>query len=744
MAEQKVSLFELDINVEGLNKDISKSRQNVQDLKDAIKELSDAGEENADAITDLTTQLKAEQDELRTNTNLVKNATQANTAQTGSIQQLRKQLSVVSVQWARLSKEERENTERGKQLTRQKLELTNALKKEEKATGDTRRNVGNYTEGIKDAFSTTGQFVPVIGRLGSVFQGLGKTLTLALGPLGLIVAAVALVAKSIQSFVTSSEEGQDAWDEFTAQISVGTDNITEALSKLGKKFLEPKKTIKELSDFFNNSIGKSFNGIIEKVGLQFDLLFLNLKKGFAQLKGQFTDTTREVQELEKEIAKTALKIQIENVKIAQGYKAVQDAVDDAKQAVIEFGEEQERESAIRRDLSKRQAALNRQIRNQTVQNAKDQLEVAKLRNQVAQEGNFTIEERIRFLEDAVKIENRILDRNLSIARQEAFIRQELNKLGNSNREDLKEEARLNAAVFDVQRTNFEKTIRFEKQLSTLRKQAANQQSKNVEITSDELDQLLDEAIAAEEKFNDEFEKALKRTDDAQRAARDERRAARALDLENEAATLQEGASRQIEIQKQQLEAQRVLEVEFAEKIGADVELINRKFKRKEIEIEQEAQRIKLSVIAGFAGSLSQLLGEQTALGKAAAIAQTTINTYLGAQAAFAQTPGGIGIKSLAAAAAVVQGLTNLRRIVAVNTDVSSGSGASVPAAAADSTNTAGLPRAQAQAPGVNQGIVSRQSVLNNITDTAPQQILVADEVTAAQQLANNNENTTVL
>ena len=66
--------------------------------------------------------------------------------------------------------------------------------------------------------------------------------------------------------------------------------------------------------------------------------------------------------------------------------------------------------------------------------------------------------------------------------------------------------------------------------------------------------------------------------------------------------------------------------------------------------------------AGFA-AISQLAGESSAVGKAAAIAATTINTYKGAQSAYADTPGGPIIKGIAAAIAVATGVMSVKKIV---------------------------------------------------------------------------------
>jgi chemotaxis protein histidine kinase CheA len=86
---------------------------------------------------------------------------------------------------------------------------------------------------------------------------------------------------------------------------------------------------------------------------------------------------------------------------------------------------------------------------------------------------------------------------------------------------------------------------------------------------------------------------------------------------------------------------------------------------------EAAKRAALSVTADALGAASQLAGEQTAAGKGLAIAQTTISTYTGAQSAFTALAGipivGPALGAIAAAAAIVSGITNVKRIVSVKT-----------------------------------------------------------------------------
>jgi hypothetical protein len=85
-------------------------------------------------------------------------------------------------------------------------------------------------------------------------------------------------------------------------------------------------------------------------------------------------------------------------------------------------------------------------------------------------------------------------------------------------------------------------------------------------------------------------------------------------------------------------------------------------------IDKEAFEFKLSQQSKMFGEMSNLLGKESKAGKAMAIAQTTIDTYLGAQKAFtsqliAGEPSSAIRASIAAAGAVASGLANVKKII---------------------------------------------------------------------------------
>ena len=103
----------------------------------------------------------------------VKEVDQYNTAlnaELGSNEQLKAQLGILTKEYNLLSAEQRENTDKGQQLTTQIKDITDKLKENESAVGDNRRNVGNYSEGIQDALGNVTIFGTNLGGLTKSFQ----------------------------------------------------------------------------------------------------------------------------------------------------------------------------------------------------------------------------------------------------------------------------------------------------------------------------------------------------------------------------------------------------------------------------------------------------------------------------------------------------------------------------------------------------------------------------------------------
>lgn len=92
--------------------------------------------------------------------------------------------------------------------------------------------------------------------------------------------------------------------------------------------------------------------------------------------------------------------------------------------------------------------------------------------------------------------------------------------------------------------------------------------------------------------------------------------------------IQQGES-EFEIQQQILERDYQAKIEHAQKLGANTESIAKVHAEKLKHIEQVRDQARLKETSTMFGNISKLLGEQTVAGKAAGIAQATINTWQG-------------------------------------------------------------------------------------------------------------------
>lgn len=80
-----------------------------------------------------------------------------------------------------------------------------------------------------------------------------------------------------------------------------------------------------------------------------------------------------------------------------------------------------------------------------------------------------------------------------------------------------------------------------------------------------------------------------------------------------------------------------------------------------IQIEKAQQEAKLAIISDALGQVAEAVGRETVAGKALAISQATINTFLGATKALATYPPPFG--AIAAATVVVAGLLQVKKII---------------------------------------------------------------------------------
>ena len=222
--------------------------------------------------------------------------------QGNTIKSLRAQLSLASAEWAKLTEEEAKNGKRGKQLSRQKLELTKRLKALEKATGDTRRNVGNYTDSLSKLGKTTARvfigrtavdfFRKVVTGVKSLIDenkngsqsleeldsSLGETsnaLTkISVELLKVLAPAITFVSDAIRSFVGLFVDINKGADEFSA-TSAG---LESTINDLNKEMIKEKANVDQLFTSLSNTNegSKERKELVDQINKQYGQYLPNL------------------------------------------------------------------------------------------------------------------------------------------------------------------------------------------------------------------------------------------------------------------------------------------------------------------------------------------------------------------------------------------------------------------------------------------------------------------------------------
>jgi hypothetical protein len=384
-------------------------------------------------------------------------------------------------------------------------------------------------------------------------------------------------------------------------------------------------------------------------------------------------------------------------------------------------------------LEQAQKALFRQETENIGTKAKLRKEISDLR--LATKGeNITNKERIRLMDLAIAKEKEMLAVELAAAREEARIAKEKAALGSSSDEELRAVAEKQAKLVELEtQTNTRLRELTSERLSVIRQAAAAELAVKRSLEAAKLQ------IEQEAQKQSEINTLLEADDlsamTAQWQAEADAELAVALKTEQEKTRLaaQEARARgeflkaiKIEEERQimQLSAQFLalgMSQDKAAELAKSQAAIDtaRKTAEAELMIERLKQQNKLALArAGFdlASALGALFFERN---KKISIALALIDTFLGAQAAFAQTRGSIIIKSLAAASATAMGLARVKQIR--NTKIGGGAStsssmprmASAPASTGFSLEPASTPATgmAAQSAGMASATSAKQQVI---------------------------------
>lgn len=364
------------------------------------------------------------------------------------------------------------------------------------------------------------------------------------------------------------------------------------------------------------------------------------------------------------------------------------ALDSAKDAFKGLGDEIREEVTAAIELEKALQRIKDREIDLIVSNAELRKAIAQDKL-LAEDRTKTYEERLNALDRVLAAEDALLQQRLEIAREEARISQEQLALGESTRAEIEANAQLQARVIELETESLTR----QKEAFT-RRQA-----------------LLQEQTAAEQA-------ALKEQFDARQASN------QAIKIEDDLAV----ARFQNKIDTEtRLQAKGISEQLKIYQAG----------KKQEQQIDKVTADQKLQLVSQTFGAIAGILGQNSKAGKAAAIAQATINTYQGITEVLTNKttipePFGTIQKIVSAGTVLASGLQAVRQINQTPLPAIAGGagGAGGGGGAALSTppqiNTVG-------ASGVNQ----LAEVIGGQADKPVKAYVVSGEVTSAQSLERN-------
>ena len=688
--ERKEYLIDVKTNYQKYIDELNAARKALEEQQVAQLRLTEEQKKDADFMAKFTAETRNLQTAVKNGTKIVDQATLANKAQEGSYEQLYRTWQVAQTRLKLLGGAYETNAQGVKVLSQKyvqyKADVENAkrgLDSFGKGVADNRLNVGNYSEAIEGAIGKFTTLPGVVGKAATAVQGFGITMkALLLNPVGLAITAIAGAVAGLIAIFKKFTPAVEAVERVMSGLKAVFTGISNAIIGL----ITGQKSLGETFRDLGKDIKSAYDEGVKWRQLEQDMFELTTENAVA-------DAKRKTQIDELILAsKNRSKTEEERMQLIEQALLLEE-VQYAKQVEIADGKVKLAEMAITK---------GRQFTDEEIKMLQERgVEYA---NELKMIKNIT-EDEIQAYSDALVAREQV--NTASVALREKA----------QNRADLladKAEARR-----EKERAQAEKDA--EKAKADMEKAKANLTKELDDYKNFIAEKQAADLKAIEDKRQLELEQAEW---ERNRVAENQENLLQIREQNNEYA---------FDIQRARLEQQRAAEVQAAEQTGADINLINQKYAAAQRTIDETEAAAKLGLYADFAGNLATIFGKNTAIGKAAAVAQTTIATYQAAVESYKSLAGipvvGVGLGIAAAAAAVVAGLANVKKILAVKSGLpgDAGGGGSAPTSISSS-----VPAQRTFATAVGSSFVTQPQLTQQQINALPAQpMITAEELAAA-------------
>ena len=294
---------EAQADMERLSLEIEKQRQIQADLKTQMKATEKAfkdGEISQEDYTKAMAQMNIEQVKSKKifseNTAQLKQNIRVVNAQEGSLDQLRASLNLLQKEYGQINKETAEGARKAMDYADRIEQLTLEVKAQEKAIGDTRRNVGNYGDAFKEALGSIKPFgngvQGVTGKLGAMAGGVGSA-TGALGGLsgilgtagaavGAMTGGIGLLIGALVGLVAGIGKTAKAFFSYNAELTKTNtlvQGLTNTTGEMTDKIRIQSGAMADVLEIDQERLIKGAKVIVQQFGLTYEEALNKMQAG---------------------------------------------------------------------------------------------------------------------------------------------------------------------------------------------------------------------------------------------------------------------------------------------------------------------------------------------------------------------------------------------------------------------------------------------------------------------------------
>ena len=354
-----------------------------------------------------------------------------------------------------------------------KSDIGDVTKDTEKLTKEASNAAGEFKvmgvslNGVKKAFASAA--VTAKGMFGSIKAGLLST------GIGIFLVAIG----SLVQYFKDSEEGASKLKQITSALGVVFGNFTDIISNLGKLLFEtfsnPKKAIADLWEAIKTNLINRVEGLVDVfkavgkiIQSTFTLDWEGVKEGMLDYGESLAQVATGVDDV---------------------FNKTKNGINNVIDAAKELSAVTKKEIAQAIQLEKDRLALQIFEREAIVEKARTEKDMMELRLKARDFETFAAEERLGFMREANVLAAEQLEKDLFVAKEKLRFQVEENSYSKSTQQNLDDEAALQAAVFNLEKSNFSERKRLKSEEQAIVKEIAanNKITEKERIDSEKLD-----------------------------------------------------------------------------------------------------------------------------------------------------------------------------------------------------------------------------------------------------------------